>query len=104
MTEVDELNPCPSWIRNLLNLKRGKRIQVQDSRRVKAVERHDKLIPMSSYSPRKIKEAGFEMVKIRAQRKHTGWKEKTLFQQGSNDNQSGGSINPTSSGALLSIQ
>jgi hypothetical protein len=79
VTEVDELNPCPSWIRNLLNLKRGKRIQVQDSRRVKAVERYDKLIPMSSYSPRKIKEAGFEMVKIRAQRKHTGWKEKTLF-------------------------
>ncbi|KAL3570492.1 hypothetical protein D5086_027741 [Populus alba] len=59
--EVDELNPRRSWIRNLLNLKRGKRIQVQDSRRVKEVEIHDKLIPMSSYIPRKIKEAGFEM-------------------------------------------
>ncbi|KAG6746665.1 hypothetical protein POTOM_049027 [Populus tomentosa] len=76
--EVDELNPRRSWIRNLLNLKRGKRIQVQDSRRVKEVEIHDKLIPMSSYIPRKIKEAGFEMVKIRAQRKHTRLKEKTL--------------------------
>ena len=79
MTAVDELNLRPSWIRNLLNLKRGNRIQVQDSRRVKEVEIHDKLIPMSSYSPRKIKEPGFEMVKIRAQRKDTGLKEKTLF-------------------------